>query len=62
MHELDIYIEDPDIQNFTDNFIKSISNAYDRTYQENVKYKELALSIYFQFAQPTVANYKTTWF
>lgn len=58
MHELDIYIEDPDIQNFTDNFIKSISNAYDRTYQENVKYKELALSIYFQFAQPTVANYK----
>lgn len=58
VHELDIYIEDPDIQNFTDNFIKSISNAYDRTYQENVKYKELALSIYFQFAQPTVANYK----
>ena len=58
VHELDIYIEDTDIQNFTDNFIKSISNAYDRTYQENVKYKELALSIYFQFAQPTVANYK----
>lgn len=58
MHELEIYLEDPDISAFISCFIKLISNSWNGTYQENLKYKELALSIYFQFPNPSLTRYK----
>lgn len=58
MHELEIYIEDPDISAFVSKFIKLISNSWTKTYQENLRFKELALSIYFQFPNPSLARYK----
>ena len=58
MHELEIYIEDPDISCFIKNFIKLISNSWNASYQDNLKFKELALSIYFQFPKPTLMRYK----
>lgn len=58
MHELEIFIEDPDISLFVSHFIKLISNSWNAAYQENMKFKELALSIYFQFPKPSLARYK----
>lgn len=58
MHELEIHLEDPDISSFFTEFIKMISDSWSGTYQNNLKFKELALSIYYQFPSPTFARYK----
>lgn len=58
MHELEIHLEDPDVSAFFTEFIKMISNSWNGTYQNNLKFKELALSIYYQFPTPTRARYK----
>lgn len=58
MHELDVFIEDPDIGSFFSRFVGMISNSWNASYQENLKFKELALSIYFQFPKPSLARYK----
>ncbi len=58
MHELEIHLEDPDVSSFFAEFIKMISNSWNGTYQNNLKFKELALSIYYQFPSPTRARYK----
>mgnify|MGYP003302342883 CR=1 FL=1 len=58
MHELEVFIEDPDIGAFVSSFVGMISNSWNAGYQENLKFRELALSIYFQFPKPSLARYK----
>ncbi|MCD7837719.1 MAG: toll/interleukin-1 receptor domain-containing protein [Clostridiales bacterium] len=57
-HELEIHMEDPDIGSFVSRFVALISNSWNKPYQENLAFKELALSIYFQFPTPSLARYK----
>ena len=58
LHELNLFPDDPDISVFFKGFISKISECWNSKYEENMKYKEIALSIYFQFPNPTVARYK----
>lgn len=58
MHELEIYIDDPDVSKFVTRFVMMISNSWNAAYEENLKFKELALSIYYQFPTPSLARYK----
>ena len=57
-HEFEIHIDDPDIKRFVNAFVSKISNAWSASFEENRKYKELALSIYYQFPVPTAEHYK----
>lgn len=56
--EFDISAEDPDIKSYIQNFVNAVSNCYNQNYEENIKYKELALSLIRHFPEPNVDNYK----
>lgn len=58
IHELGIHIDDPDISKFFSSFIQTISDNWNSTYDDNIIYKELALSIYYLFPLPQVARFK----
>lgn len=58
VNELELYMEDPHINQFVGNFIHLISDSWNRVYEENIKMKEIALSLYFQFPIPTLSRYK----
>ena len=58
MHELGIHLDDLAVSRFFSSFIQTISDSWDGTYEDNVIYKELALSIYYQFPTPQIAKYK----
>lgn len=57
-HEFEIFFDDPDIKRFITNFISMISNAWGESFEKNQKFKELALSIYYQFPAPSTEHYK----
>lgn len=56
--EFEIYFDDPDIKRFITSSISMISNAWGESFEKNQKFKELALSIYYQFPYPTTEHYK----
>ena len=58
MSQIAIQVEDPDIGKFVSNFTTLISDSWNTDYESNLKYKELAISIYYQFPNPIAARYK----
>lgn len=58
LHELNLFLDDPDITLFFKGFISMISDCWTKKYDDNLKFKEIALSIYFLFPNPTVVRYK----
>ena len=57
LNELGITLEDKEIQTFTNNLIKSISNSWDKPQEKLLPYKELALGYYFRFQSPSIARF-----
>ena len=51
-------INDTDLKFFLDQFFSQIEHCWDASYLQNLKYRELALSIYFQFPTPTLENFR----
>ena len=56
--ELEIFQEDPDIKSFVGRFIESLKNSWDDTYEQNIVKKEMALSFYYQYPEPSKNNYR----
>lgn len=57
-HELSIYVDDPDICLFISRFTEVLADSRSNDNEVNEKYKELALSIYYQFPMPSRSKYK----
>lgn len=51
-------INDADLKFFLNQFFAQIEHCWDASYLQNLKYRELALSIYFQFPTPTLENHR----
>lgn len=58
VHKLGIYLNDPDISIFVSSFFALIEDSWSNSFHENTKLKELALSIYYQFPNPSKSLYK----
>ena len=57
IHELGLYLDDPDVSKFISGVVKAIEKCWDKTYEENSRYKNTVLSIYFLFPEPTLSKY-----
>ena len=57
LDELGVTLEDKEIQIFTSNLIESINNSWDKSEEELLPYKDLALAYYFRFQTPSIARF-----
>lgn len=58
MEEFELSMQDEDIKKYIKEFVASIKNCYNSSFEFNLKYKELALSIIQHFPNPTKSSYK----
>ena len=57
LSELGISLEDTEIQTFTNNLIEKINNSWNKSEEQLLPYKELALAYYFRFQSPSIARF-----
>lgn len=46
------------IRTLVDCFIKTLDRAFDSTYDENIKKRDIAMAIYYSFPNPNIGNFK----
>lgn len=58
INEYDLQFEDSELKSFIDKVINMIDNSWNKSYEDNIAQKELVLSIYFNFPNPTIYSFR----